>query len=78
MNRFKNYENGRLTAVPDVPRAGTPLDGKSFSDSEKSLAKAENDEKFSKSSINDSESQENSDFDNGKALAPETASRGTY
>jgi hypothetical protein len=67
-NRFKNYENGRLTAVPDLPRAVTPLDGKSFTDSEASLAKPGNEEKFSSdSSQGDAESQDNSDFENGES-----------
>jgi hypothetical protein len=69
MNRFKNYENGRLTAFPDLPRAVTPLDGNSFTDSEKSLAKASNDDKFSESSINDSEAQDQTDFENGESCA---------
>ena len=78
MNRFKNYENGRLTAFPDLPRAVTPLDGKSFTDSEKSLAKAENDDKFSKSSINDSESQENIYLENGESFTLKHAPNGIY
>jgi len=66
---FKNYENGRLTAFPDLPRAVTPLDGKSFTDSEKSLVKPENDEKFSESSTKDAESQDNTDFENAELFA---------
>ncbi|KAE9373704.1 hypothetical protein N431DRAFT_374315 [Stipitochalara longipes BDJ] len=68
---FKNYENGRLTAFPDLPRAVTPLDGKSFTDSEKSLAKPGNEEKFSsESSVSDDpEAQDNSDFENAELFA---------
>lgn len=58
-----------MTALSDLPRAVTPLDGKSFTDSEKSLVKPENDEKFSESSIKDAESQDNTDFENGTLLA---------
>lgn len=66
-SRFKNYENGRLTAFLDLPRAMTPLDGKSFTDSEKSLAKPGNEEKFSaESSVTDEESSDNNDFENGE------------
>jgi hypothetical protein len=68
-SRFKNYENGRLTAFPDLPRAMTPLDGKSFTDSEKSLAKPGNEEKFSpEGSVVDEESSDNNDFENGTSF----------
>jgi hypothetical protein len=46
----------------------TPLDGKSFTDSEKSLAKPGNEEKFSsESSTADEESQDKSDIENGES-----------
>ncbi len=67
-SRFKNYENGRLTAFPELPRALTPLDGKSFTDSEKSLAKPGNEEKFSSESSVDEESSDNNEFENGEPL----------
>lgn len=71
MNRFKNYENGRLTAFPELPRAMTPLDGKSFTDSEKSLANPGNEEKFSsETSVVDEESSDNNDFENGEPFPP--------
>jgi hypothetical protein len=55
-----------------------PLDGKSFTDSEKSLVKPENDEKFSESSIKDGESQDNTDFENGKLLATDHSTHDRY
>lgn len=67
---FKNYENGRLTAFPELPRAMTPLDGKSFTDSEKSLANPGNEEKFSsETSVVDEESSDNNDFENAELFA---------
>jgi len=60
-----------LTALADPPRAVTPLDGKSFTDSEKSLAKPGNQEKFSSSdsSASDPEAQDDSEFENGEFRA---------
>jgi hypothetical protein len=79
IHRFKNYENGRLTAFPDLPRAVTPIDGKSFSDSEKSLAKPGNEEKFSsETSVSDPEAQDNDVFENGKPFAHKPSTYDTY
>lgn len=68
MSRFKNYEMGRLTVFPELHRTGTSPTNASFTDSEKSLAKAENNEKFPSSSITDMEAQDNSEFENGEPL----------
>ena len=70
MDRFKNYEMGRLTAFPELPHAGTSPTNASFADSEKSLAKAGNNEVFSASSITDTEAQDNTEFENGEPLVP--------
>ncbi|KAE8447247.1 hypothetical protein EG329_010941 [Mollisiaceae sp. DMI_Dod_QoI] len=66
---FKNYEAGRLTAFPELPRALTPVDSSSFSNSESSLAKPGNDDKFPESPITDTEGQDNLNFEDTEIYA---------
>ncbi len=66
-DRFKNYEAGRLTAFPELPRALTPVDvNGSGSNSETSLAKPENDEKFQEQNVNEAEAQDYFNFEDCK------------
>lgn len=63
-SRFKNYEAGRLTAFPELPRALTPIDvNSSGSNSETSLAKPENDEKFQEQEVRETEAQDYFSFE---------------
>ncbi|KAL2075285.1 hypothetical protein VTL71DRAFT_228 [Oculimacula yallundae] len=56
---FKNYEAGRLTAFPELPRALTPVDvNGSGTNSQTSLAKPENDEKFQEQNIQETEAED--------------------
>lgn len=63
---FKNYEAGRLTAFPELPRAMTPVEGND-SDSERTIASASNDEKFSENRSTDEETQDSLNSEDGKA-----------
>lgn len=62
--RFKNFEAGRLTAFPELPRALTPVDvNGSGTNSQMSLAKPENDEKFQEQKIQETEAQDYFNFE---------------
>ncbi|KAF8849473.1 hypothetical protein BDZ45DRAFT_680491 [Acephala macrosclerotiorum] len=69
---FKNYEAGRLTAFPELPRALTPVDSSTFSNSESSLAKSDHDDKFpppSPTTTGDSEGQDGLNFEDTEIYA---------
>jgi hypothetical protein len=68
-HRFKNFEAGRLTAFPELPRAVTPVDTNSITDSEGSLEKPSKDEKFQGFNEKEPEAQEN--FDDGRSSPPD-------
>jgi hypothetical protein len=61
---FRNYEAGRLTAFPELPRAMTPVES-SDSDSENSLNKPNFDEKFPVKQSTDAEVQDSLNLEDG-------------
>ncbi|PVH89998.1 hypothetical protein DL98DRAFT_647660 [Cadophora sp. DSE1049] len=65
---FKNYQAGRLTAFPELPRALTPIDvNGSGTNSQMSLAKPENDEKFQEQKIQqETEAQDYFNFEDSE------------
>lgn len=63
-HRFKNYEAGRLTAFPELPRALTPINANgSGTNSLMSLAKPGNNEKFQELKIQETEAQDYFNFE---------------
>ncbi len=62
---FKNYQAGRLTAFQELPRGQTPL-ANSDAASENSLSKPDNFENFGEKSIDGSESQDSTSFEDGR------------